>query len=394
MSSLSDRLDVVVVGGGIAGTTLAGALARSGKAVALVDLHSIYPHDFRAESFGAPEMQLFEKLGWGDVARGCTVQTDTTHVVHFGRLARQITKRGYHAPYHHLVNGLRAGFPPGFTLIAGRVKGLELGTQEQQVTLSDGQDLKCRLVVLATGLGEALSRKVGISKVVFSAPHSLALGFDMAAAREAFPFAALTYYAESFGQRNAFLSFIPFQDKMRGNLFCYREANEPWTKAFRTNPKDALTALMPNLPAYCPYLDVAGRVEVRPTDLRRAADYERDGLVLVGDAFQTVDPAISVGMRRALFDVERLVSIHLPRWLATPGMGKEKISAFYKDRLKSSFDESSIRVSLYARAINTEESLTWIMRRVRRRVGRSGLHAIYKARIAALSRVRVGTHNQ
>ena len=60
--------------------------------------------------------------------------------------------------------------------------------------------------------------------------------------------------------------------------------------------------------------------------------------MLVGDAFATSCPAAGTGARKVLVDVERLCNVHIPRWLATPGMGEAKIAAFYDDPVKQACD--------------------------------------------------------
>ena len=83
---------------------------------------------------------------------------------------------------------------------------------------------------------------------------------------------------------------------------------------------------------------VTGFVQIRPVDLYVTKGYRQDGVVLVGDAFSTSCPAAGTGARKVLVDVERLCNVHVPRWLATPGMGEAKISAFYDDPVKRACD--------------------------------------------------------
>jgi len=52
-------------------------------------------------------------------------------------------------------------------------------------------------------------------------------------------------------------------------------------------------------------------------------------LVVIGDAFQSVCPATGTGLTRVLTDVDVLCNECIPDWLATPGMGPEKIDRFY-----------------------------------------------------------------
>src|SRR3954467_13801337 len=125
MAHRSVLFDVVVIGAGVAGTTLAGGLARSGQSIALIDTHAGNPHDFRAEKFGAKVMAIFEKLGWGPTIRACTSVSDEVRVLRFGRLAEVKQIREYYAYYPNLVNALRADLPDTLPLTIGRVCDLE-----------------------------------------------------------------------------------------------------------------------------------------------------------------------------------------------------------------------------------------------------------------------------
>lgn len=42
-------VDVAIVGGGLAGSTAAAMLGRTGISTVLIDVHKAYPVDFRAE---------------------------------------------------------------------------------------------------------------------------------------------------------------------------------------------------------------------------------------------------------------------------------------------------------------------------------------------------------
>jgi 2-polyprenyl-6-methoxyphenol hydroxylase-like FAD-dependent oxidoreductase len=362
LSADSEQLDVVIVGAGLAGTTLAGALARTGIRVALVDLHATYPADFRAEKFAAHEMAQFEALGWGATARACTTTTEAVHAVRFGRFAKLEPGREYGIAYADLVGALRADLPPEVALTIGRVSDLAFGPETQSVTMSDGRRLQARLVVLATGLGDALRRKAGIVRQMISRQHSVALGFDMAAPRGAFRFEALHHAAERHGNRDAYLTLFPLGDTMRANLFGYWDMQSPRLSAFKADPAAALLDLMPGLPRFCPDPRIAGRVEMRPIDLIRVADPVREGFVLIGDAFQTACPVTGTGVRKLLTDVERLMH-HIPDWLRTAGMGTDKIARFYADETKIRVDVESLRLSLYVRQLNTDARLPWSMRR-------------------------------
>jgi hypothetical protein len=110
-------------------------------------------------------------------------------------------------------------------------------------------------------------------------------------------------------------------------------------------------------------------VQVRVNDLHGVENHVRDGVVLIGDAFQTSCPAAGTGITRLLTDIERLL-VHVPGWLSTPGMGAAKIAAFYADPDKSACDAHALHVANYMRAAATEGGLRWNLHRRRVRLQR------------------------
>ena len=80
-------------------------------------------------------------------------------------------------------------------------------------------------------------------------------------------------------------------------------------------------ALWPGLRKLMGDFTVPSFVQIRPVDLYVTQGYRQNGVVLVGDAFSTSCPAAGTGARKVLVDVERLCNVHIPHWLATPGMG-------------------------------------------------------------------------
>ena len=65
------------------------------------------------------------------------------------------------------------------------------------------------------------------------------------------------------------------------------------------------------------------------------------------------------GADKVFTDVERLCNVHLPRWMATPGMGTEKIGEFYADPVKVACDRHSLDKAFSARSVSIDEGLTW-----------------------------------
>jgi len=59
----------------------------------------------------------------------------------------------------------------------------------------------------------------------------------------------------------------------------------------------------------------------------------------------------------------RLCNMHLPRWLATPGMAAEKIAHFYDDPVKQAADDRAARLAEYRRSLTVETGLRWQVHR-------------------------------
>jgi 2-polyprenyl-6-methoxyphenol hydroxylase-like FAD-dependent oxidoreductase len=146
----------------------------------------------------------------------------------------------------------------------------------------------------------------------------------------------------------------------------------------RRQGRDTLFALMPGLQALTGDIEVCD-VKIRPIDLYVSKGYRQAGVVLVGDAFATSCPAAGTGCNKVFTDVERLCSVHIPQWLATPGMGREKISAFYDDAVKAACDTFSADKAFYLRAMSTEAGLSWRARRWGKFVAHLGKGALREA---------------
>ena len=80
--------------------------------------------------------------------------------------------------------------------------------------------------------------------------------------------------------------------------------------------------------------------------------------MLVGDAFETTCPVTGTGTDKVFTDVERLCNVHIPAWLATDGMGEDKIAAFYDDPIKQACDEWSSAKAYHFRSVSIETGIT------------------------------------
>jgi len=301
------RTDIAIVGGGLAGSLAAAMLTRAGRDVVTIDPHEVYPPDFRCEKFDTTQVGILERTGLADALRRTATLDHERWLAGNGRILRKQSSNQLGILYQDLVNAVRAEIVDASAFIQAKVTDISTSADRQLVKLSTGEEISCRLVVLANGLNVGLRQKLGISREVISANHSISIGFDARPiGRAAFPFPALTYFSERPADRMGYLTLFPIGSTMRANLFGYRDMNDPWLRELRGAPQDAIYALMPGLRKFLGDFEVPDFVKIRPVDLYVSHGHRQPGIVLVGDAFSTSCPAAGTGARKVLVDVERL----------------------------------------------------------------------------------------
>lgn len=358
--------DIIVVGGGISGALAATVLGRAGYTVCLIDRHAAYPPDFRAEHLDGPQIGQLRRLGFLEDLTLGLYRGETVTFARSGRAVGTTATVNYGLRYEDLVNRARASMPPAVQTVIGRAAEVRVSDTIQRVRLADGRIISGRLVVLATGQGRAVAKALGINRRLIRHAHSLTFGFDIEPVGDMpFEHSFLVYQREQIRDRIDYLAAFTMGAATRINLFTYRDYKEPWTQAFLADPAAGLAETLPGLPAAIGNYRLIGPVVARPIDLYTSEGFRRDGVVMIGDAFQAACPATGMGMVRLLTDIEQLTTLHIPRWLRTPGMSAAKISSFYDDPVKRACDDKALHDSEYRRAVSTELTVGWRLHRVR-----------------------------
>ena len=358
------KTDVAIVGGGLAGSLSAAMLGRAGIDAVVIDPNPVYPEDFRCEKLDGPQVKILKKTGIADAVLRASTPDRESWVARFGHLVEKRPGDQQGIFYAPLVNTIRGEIPGNVPMIEAKVTALRTSADRQTVTLSTGEEISARLVVLANGLNIGLRDSLGLTREVLSECHSISIGFNVKpVGRRAFDFPALTHYAETPHGKAAYITLFPIGAAMRANLFVYRDMNDPWLRELRAKPQETLYALMPGLRKLMGDFDVDGFIKIRPVDLFVSHGYQQPGVVLLGDAFSTSCPAAGTGARKAMMDAERLCHGYIPQWLATPGMGADKIAAFYADPEKRECDDFCRDKAFGLRALSTDPSLVWRMLR-------------------------------
>ena len=356
--------DVAIIGGGLAGSTAAAMLGRAGIAAVLIDPHVTYPPELRCEKLGGNQLTLLRKTGLADATLRATTLDGEVWEARYGHVVTRKPSDQHGIMYDTLVNTIRAQIPPAVAKIHAKVLAIANSADRQRLRLSNDEEVSARLVVLATGLNLGMRHMLGIKRRVISPCHSITLGFDVeAVGRSAFDFPALTYWPTSTEARMAYLTIFPIATAMRVNLMVYREMDDPWFRTFRAAPEAAMCELMPRLERMMGKFKVSGVIRIRPADLAVNDSHLQPGVVLAGDAFSTSCPAAGTGTTKVFNDVQLLCNAHIPRWLATEGMGADKIAAFYGDPEKIACEQDCLAKAYHLRSLSIDNGVSWRAKR-------------------------------
>ncbi len=356
--------DVGIVGGGLAGSMAAAMLGRAGISAVLTDVHRPYPPDFRCEKLDASQVRLVFNTGLASDILRLATPIDELWIARNGRLVEKRRNKQFGIAYGDLVNAARDEIPQNIRFHRAKVSAISTSSTYQTIMLSGGERISVRLVVLATGLNNSMRQALRMFREELSRCHSISIGFDVIPnGRRSFDFPALTYFGESRTSRIGYITLFPIGSTMRANLFVYCSMRDPWLSEFRDRPQETLFACMPNLRKLLGDFALASDIKFRPVDLYVTHGHLQPGVVLLGDAFATSCPAAGTGVNKVLTDVERLCNVHIPRWLATDGMGTEKIARFYGDYLKAACDAHSMSLAFYMRSLAIDGGLLWRARR-------------------------------
>lgn len=380
MNDSNNMHDVIVVGAGMAGTLLARQCALAGYGTVLIDSRGQCLPTFKAEKLEADQVELLRQLDCIAELEAVSAPIDGVISGRAGKIVAdaRIAQRG--APYHDMVNALRRQLPPLVTSMTARVVDIQADAVAPSVVLADGTRLQSRLVVVATGAAEGMARTMGVTRRMISEGHSVALGFTLAHAEGcAFGFDALTYHPAHFGSQLDYLTLFAIPGGLRANLFAYLPPDSPLVERLRRDTLATLRYAFDGLERHTGPLALASKVEARPIDLWVSDPSPLHGVVLIGDAFQSVCPATGTGLSKVLTDVHAAMR-HLSAWMASPDRAAPVLAAFYSDPHKVASDHASLSIAMYRRRLSTDRGVRMRMHRTVERL-REAFRPLPKPRV-------------
>lgn len=358
------EFDVVIVGAGLAGASAAAILGRQPLRVAIVDPRETYPPAFKAEKIEPDQAALFRELEMMEGLLSVATSIRTIDEAHAGRVLNRRTIEQYGVSYEVMVNAVRDQIPSEVERLVGRVSEVRGPGQYQEVRLDSGQAVRARLVVVATGTSPRLPKTLGFSRRVIRNEHSLCSGFDVRAQTgSGFDFDSLTYWGDRLAEGIDYVTFFPIRDRMRVNLFAYRRPSEEWVRQLARDPFGTLRSSAPRMERVTGKWAPSGKVENYSIDLYVTEAPARDGVILIGDAFQSVCPATGTGLSKVLTDVLRACHTYIPRWLNGPAVTAANTAEYYADAVKTAVDADSLASAEHRRRFGTDRSLRWWVHR-------------------------------
>jgi 2-polyprenyl-6-methoxyphenol hydroxylase-like FAD-dependent oxidoreductase len=162
--------DVAIIGGGLAGSTAAAMLGRAGISALVIDPHEVYPFDFRIEKLsGGVQLERFAKTGLAETILRSATHDGENWIARFGYLLDKAPSQQYGIMYHELIAAIRAEISGPAELVFDKVTAVETSAERQKLTLSSGETISARLVVLANGLNVGCAAR-SASRAKSSAP--------------------------------------------------------------------------------------------------------------------------------------------------------------------------------------------------------------------------------
>ena len=358
--------DVIVVGGGPAGSSCALSLARAGVAVSIVERAHFPRRKVCGEYLNAGALAALDELGAGvavreesRLLRGVRLVTPDIEPVElpFPAPARALARERLDALL------LDAALAAGATLVRARVEDVlvEAGRVSGVVVRDERgalAELRARFVVGADGSGSVVARKLGLVRAP-SGPRRFALGGHYAG------FGDLGERVEMHVERGTYFALNPLPGELTNVMVVVRERQlAAWSHMVDEGVRGAAAALGRGRRSFEGVRRVGPRASIGPLAFRVRA-VTRPGALLAGDAAGFLNPFTGQGVALALRG--GIAAATAIRAALQPGGDETSALATYAEQRARDFNERR-RV---ARAVDLLIDVPFLARRAAARLRRS-----------------------
>jgi 2-octaprenyl-6-methoxyphenol hydroxylase len=309
--------DVIIVGGGLNGPTLALALSNIGLRTIVIDTlaaptRGLRDFDGRSYALAHASMRLLRNIGiWGDVADhtqpmleikvtdGRAGEGPAPWMLHFDHAEIEEGPMGFMCEDRYLRRALLAAMDANdrITQLSGEtVVAQDVGS----VTLASGQTLKAKLIIGADGRTSGTATRAGIKRTGWGYGQTAivcAVGHEK-------PHGGI---AHQFFMPSGPLAILPLLHNRCSIVWSETDARAAEIMAM--DDADFLNALRPAFGDFLGELTLTGKRYSYPLGLTLANRFIADRVALIGDAAHGLHPIAGQGLNAGLRDVAALVDV-------------------------------------------------------------------------------------